>query len=63
VAERFCRTPKEQAIYSRVFRSDEEVREAVADFVETCNRSWRLERLSCMNPIELRESCLTREAA
>jgi putative transposase len=63
VAERFFRTLKEQAIYGRVFRNAEEVRQAVNDFVETYNHSWRLERLGYMSPIELRKSYLTRDAA
>ena len=63
VAERFFRTLKEQAIYGRIFKNAEEVRQAVADFVETYNRSWRLERLAYMSPSEFRESYLTREAA
>ena len=63
VVARFFRTPKEQAVYGRVFRNAEEVRETVADFAEKYNRSWRLERLSYVSPIEFRESYLTREAA
>ncbi|MBW1712168.1 MAG: IS3 family transposase, partial [Deltaproteobacteria bacterium] len=54
---------KEQAIYGRIFKNAEEVRQAVADFVETYNRSWRLEKLAYMSPAEFRESYLTKEAA
>jgi len=40
VVERFFRTLKEQAIYGRVFRNLEEVRQAVAEFVELYNEYW-----------------------
>ena len=63
VAERFFRTLKEQAIYGRIFKNAEDVRGAVAGFVETYNRSWRLERLAYMSPSEFRQSYLTKEAA
>jgi len=63
VAERFFRTLKEQAIYGRIFRNTEEVRQAVADFVQTYNHFWRLEKLGYMSPVEFRESYLTKEAA
>ena len=63
VAERFFRTLKEQAIYGRIFRNAEEVRQAVADFVQTYNHFWRLEKLGYMSPVEFRESYLTKEAA
>jgi transposase InsO family protein len=55
VAERFIRTMKEQAVYGRVFRNAEEVRAAVAAFVETYNNEWRLEKLGFMTPREARE--------
>jgi putative transposase len=55
VAERFIRTMKEQAIYGRVFKNVEEVRAAVAAFVETYNNEWRLEKLGFMTPREARE--------
>lgn len=50
VAERFNRTLKEQAIYGRVFRNVEEVREAVRRFVEIYNGHWRLEKLGYLTP-------------
>lgn len=56
VAERFIRTMKEQAIYGRVFKNVEEVRAAVAAFVETYNNEWRLEKLGFMTPREARET-------
>ena len=54
VAERFIRTMKEQAIYGRAFKNVEEVRAAVAAFVETYNNEWRLEKLGFMTPKEAR---------
>ena len=54
VAERFIRTLKEQAIYGRIFRNVEEVREAVAAFVERYNQEWRLEKLGFRTPLEAR---------
>ena len=45
VAERWNRTLKEQAIHGRVFQHLEDVRAAVAEFVEQYNQNWRLENL------------------
>lgn len=42
--------------FARVFRNAEEVRAAVAAFVETYNACWRLEKLGFMAPREARES-------
>lgn len=55
VAERFNRTLKEQTIHGRIFRNLEEVRAAVAEFVERYNREWRLEKLGYQTPLEARE--------
>lgn len=44
VAERFLRTLQEQAIYGRVFDTIEEVRQAVAEFVELENDKWLIEK-------------------
>ena len=55
VAERWNRTLKEQAIHGRIFRKLEEVRAAVAEFVEQYNKTWRLEKLGYQTPIEARE--------
>jgi putative transposase len=63
VAERFFRTLKEQVIYGRTFKNAEEVRLAVEPFIESYNRSWRLERLGYMSPVEYRQAYLTRKAA
>ncbi len=63
VVERFFRTLKEQAIYGRIFKDAEDVRQAMADFVKNYNQFWRLERLGYMTPVEYRQSYLTKEAA
>ena len=63
VAERWNRTLKEQAIYGRVFQHLDDVRAAVADFVERYNQSWRLEKLGYQTPIEAREAYELRPAA
>lgn len=66
VAERFNRTLKEQAIYGKVFRTIEEVRRAVARFVENYNAEWRVEKNGFISPREARENwlaALAKEAA
>ena len=55
MAERWNRTLKEQAIHGRVFQHLEDVRAAVAAFVEQYNQSWRLEKDRLSNAIEARE--------
>lgn len=55
VVERFNRTLKEQAIYGRVFRTLDDVREAVLSFRQDYNRAWRLEKLGFMTPLEARQ--------
>ena len=63
VAERWNRTLKEQAIHGRIFRNLEEVRVAVAKFVEIYNTTWRLEKLGYKTPMEAREEYELRQAA
>ena len=66
VAERFNRTLKEQAIYGRIFRNVEEVRQAVGAFVELYNAEWRVEKNGFVSPKEARQAwlaALTEEAA
>jgi len=63
VAERFNRTLKEQAIHGRVFRSVEEVRAAVADFVALYNTEWLVEKLNFVSPVRAREEHALRNAA
>ena len=62
VAERW-KPHKEQAIDGRVFQRRDDVRAAVADFVERYNQSWRLEKLGYQTPIEAREAYELRPAA
>ncbi len=63
VAERFIRTLKEQVIHGRVYRTIEEVRQAVAAFVQRYNDEWRVEKLGFLTPREAREQWGRREAA
>lgn len=58
VAERFNRTLKEQIIYGRVYQDVEELRAAVAAFVETYNREWLLEKNGYLSPLEARQGWL-----
>jgi transposase InsO family protein len=54
VAERFNRTLREQALTGKIFRTLDEVRKAVADFVERYNQHWRLEKLDYLSPVMAR---------
>ena len=63
VAERFNRTLKEQAIHGKIFRSIEDVREAVRKFVEDYNVHWRPEKLDFKTPVEARQEYDLRQAA
>jgi putative transposase len=63
VAERWNRTLKEQSIHGRIFQNLEEVRAAVAEFVERYNKTWRLEKIGYQTPIEAREEHGLRQAA
>jgi transposase InsO family protein len=63
VVERFNRTLKEQVIYGRTFRNFDEVRKAVAAFVDRYNRHWKLEKLGFKSPLQFREECAIMNAA
>ena len=64
VVERWNRTLKEQAVYGRVFRNLDEVRAAVAAFVERYNQCWRAsKKLAYRTPSEAREQYELRHAA
>ena len=52
--ERFNRTLKEQIIHGRTYRNRAELAAAVATFVATYNRAWRLEKLRFKSPLEAR---------
>lgn len=63
VAERFIRTLKEQVIHGRVYRTLEDVRQAVTVFVKRYNEQWRVEKLGFLTPREAREQHGRSEAA
>ncbi len=63
VAERRNRTLKEQAIHGIIFQNLEEVRAAVAEFVEQYNKTWCLEKIGYQTPIEACEEHELRQAA
>jgi transposase InsO family protein/transposase-like protein len=63
VAERFNRTLKEQVVHGRVFHNLDELRAAVADFVERYNHECRLQKLGFQTPCEARERHYLRDAA
>ena len=63
VAERFNRTLKEQAIYGRVFRNIEEVRSAVADFINKYNQQWLIAKLGYRSPAQARREYFQAVAA
>jgi len=63
VAERFNRTLKEQAIYGRVFRTVEDVRKAVRDFVELYNSQWGVEKNGFKSPMKIRQDWLENRLA
>jgi transposase InsO family protein len=54
VVERFNRTLKEQIIHGRTYRNRAELAAALATFVDTYNREWRLEKLRYKSPLEAR---------
>lgn len=55
VAERFYKTLKEQIIYGRTYRTIEELRIAIADFIERYNRYWLVEKLGFKSPLQAYE--------
>jgi putative transposase len=50
VVERFNKTLKEQIIYGRTYRNIDELRVAVADFMERYNQHWLVEKLGFRSP-------------
>jgi len=54
VAERFMRTLKEHCIYLHHFKSLEEARQIIADFVSRYNREWIIGRLGYRTPAQAR---------
>lgn len=63
VAERFNRTTKEQVIHGRIFKNLEEVRAAIAAFIEKYNRYWMIEKLGYKTPLQARENATLALAA
>lgn len=63
VAERFFRTLKEQVIYGRNYRTVEEVRTAVADFMHRYNQLWLVEKLCYRSPRQAFEEYQLKMAA
>ena len=63
VVERFFRTLKEQVIYGRLYETLEEVRQAVAEFVELYNNQWLIEKNGYLSPAEARRAYYESEAA
>jgi transposase InsO family protein len=55
VAERFVRTLKEQVVHGRVFQNTEDLRAAVAAFVEKYNEHWPVEKNGFVSPRKARE--------
>jgi transposase InsO family protein len=63
-AERFIRTLKEQCIWAKLYSSVEELREAIAEFIERYNSQWLIERHGHRTPREVYAAWLDgREAA
>jgi transposase InsO family protein len=63
VVERFNRTLKEQVIYGRTFRTIEEVRAAMATFVEQYNQLWQVEKMGFRSPSQARNEFNFKNAA
>lgn len=64
-AERWIKTLKEQCLWARSYRTVDELRQAVAGFVELYNREWLIERLGHRTPRETYQQWLadTEQAA
>lgn len=62
VAERFIGIVREQVLNGRIFRNLEEVRCAVAEFVERFNRHWMVEKLRFVSPAAARSRALAEAA-
>ena len=62
MAERFIRTLKEECLYLHDFKSLEQARKVIGEFIERYNRGWLIERHGYKTPAEVRQQ-LTRTAA
>ena len=56
VAERFHRTLKEQVVEGKTFQNQEELREAVRQFVKIYNEEWLVAKRDYQSPLEAREN-------
>ncbi len=63
VSERFMKTLKEQVVHGRVFQNVEELRAAMATFVELYNNEWLVEKVGFVSPRRARELHGLRRAA
>lgn len=57
-AERWIKTLKEQCLWARTYRGVDELRQAVAAFVELYNNQWLIERLGHRTPRETYQAWL-----
>ena len=62
IMERWIRTLKEECLYLHDFRTLEEARPVIGQFIEAYNREWLIERHGHRTPAEVRQA-LTRKAA
>jgi putative transposase len=62
VAERFMRTLKEQCLYLHRFRTLDEARRIIAEFIDRYNAEWLIERLGHRSPATARAALLTAAA-
>jgi putative transposase len=63
VAERFIRTLKEQCLWARLCDDVDDLRQAVATFIETYNNQWLIERLGHRTPREAFHEATAQAAA
>jgi putative transposase len=62
-AERWIRTLKEQCLWAKLHDTTDELRQAVADFVQSYNTQWLIGRLGHRTPKEAYQDTLTTAAA
>jgi transposase InsO family protein len=62
-AERFIRTLKEQLLWVRAFRTVEELRQALQQWLETYNEHWLIERHGYRSPAQVRREHLALQEA
>jgi putative transposase len=62
-AERWIRTLKEQCLWTTLYDTIDELRQAVADFVERYNRSWLIQRHGHRTPKEAYQAAQSASAA